>query len=143
GTVIPESTYTAAINRNKRLLFAGVLLFTGSIAIIAVVLAERLVARPILGIAHAAAEIEADRFDPEHLTQASTRNDEIGQLARIFRKMALEVYEREQRLRHQVQELRVEIDETKRNQQVKEIVDTDFFRDLAIKAKALRNRDQS
>lgn len=143
GTVIPESTYTTVINRNKRRLLAGVVIFTGSIAIVAVMLAERLVARPILGIARAAADIEANCFDPEQLGESSDRQDEIGQLARIFNKMAIEVHQREQQLRIQVQNLRVEIDETKRNQQVKEIVDTDFFRDLAVKAKALRNRDRS
>lgn len=141
GTVIPESTYTAVINRNQRFLLIGVLLFTGGIAIVAIVLAERLVARPILGIARAAADIEADRFNPNQLGAVSNRTDEIGQLARTFQKMAIEVHLREQHLRHQVQELRVEIDEAKRQQQVKEIVDTDFFKDLAIKAKALRNRN--
>lgn len=142
GTVIPESTYTDAINRNKRILLASVLVFTGGIAVVAVILAERLIARPILGIARAAADIEANNFDPEQLGEASSRQDEIGQLARIFQKMAIEVYQREQRLRQQVQKLRVEIDETRRNQQVKEIVDTDFFKDLATKAKALRKRDR-
>ncbi|WP_204141899.1 cache domain-containing protein [Halomicronema sp. CCY15110] len=142
GTVIPESTYTAAINRNKRRLLAGVVIFTGGIAIVAVMLAERLIARPILGIAKAAADIEADNFNPDQLGETSDRQDEIGQLARIFRKMAIQVHQREEKLRLQVQNLRVEIDETKRSQQVKEIVDTDFFRDLAVKAKALRNRDR-
>jgi len=89
GTVIPESTYTADINRNKRRLMAGVIIFTGGIAIVAVFLADRLVARPILGIARAAADIEANSFDPEQLGQVSTRQDEIGQLARIFQKMAI------------------------------------------------------
>ncbi|NEQ42332.1 MAG: HAMP domain-containing protein [Leptolyngbya sp. SIOISBB] len=143
GTVIPESTYTTVINRNKRRLLAGVILFTGGIAIVAVVLAERLIARPILRIARAAADIEANCFDPDQLGESSNRQDEIGQLARIFRKMAIEVYQREQQLRLQVQSLRVEIDESKRSQQVKEIVDTDFFKDLAVKAKALRNRDRA
>ncbi|HEY9889900.1 MAG TPA: cache domain-containing protein [Candidatus Obscuribacterales bacterium] len=142
GTVIPESTYTAEIDRNKRLLLTGVLLFTGGIAGVAVILADRLVARPILGIARAAADIEANCFQPDQLGQASRRTDEIGQLARIFEKMAAEVYQREQLLRSQVQELRVEIDQSKRKQQVKEIVDTDFFKDLALKAKALRSRDR-
>ncbi|MEM9118424.1 MAG: cache domain-containing protein [Cyanobacteria bacterium P01_F01_bin.56] len=142
GTVIPESTYTTVINRNKRLLLAGVLLFTGGIAIVAVVMAERLIARPILSIAQAAADIEANCFDPDQLGESSNRQDEIGQLARIFRKMAIQVHQREQQLRLQVQSLQIEIDDSKRSQQVKEIVDTDFFKDLAVKAKALRNRER-
>ncbi len=140
GTVIPESIYTADIKRNKRFLLVGVLGFTAGIAIVALVMADRLVARPILGIAHAAADIEANRFNPNQLSRVSDRRDEIGRLARTFQTMAIEVHLREQRLRSQVRELRVEIDEAKCSQQVKDIVDTDFFKDLAIKAKALRDR---
>lgn len=142
GTVIPESVYTAEINRNKRILLAVVVVFTGGIATAAIVLADRLIARPVLGIANAATDIESGEFELKQLGEIAHRTDEIGQLARIFRKMAQEVYQREQRLRRQVRELRVEIDEAKRNQQVKEIVETDFFQDLANKAKALRARSQ-
>jgi HAMP domain-containing protein len=53
---------------------------------------------------------------------------------------ALEAYIREQELRQEIQQLRIEIDATKREQQVEEIVETDFFRDLQTKAKAMRQR---
>jgi CHASE3 domain sensor protein/GAF domain-containing protein len=53
---------------------------------------------------------------------------------------ALESYIREQALRQEIQQLRIEIDETKRQQQVSEIVDTDFFQDLRTKARKLRRR---
>lgn len=53
---------------------------------------------------------------------------------------ALEAYIREQSLRQEIQQLRIEIDESKRQQQVSEIVDTDFFQDLRAKARNLRNR---
>jgi hypothetical protein len=54
--------------------------------------------------------------------------------------MTSKVYQRERDLRRQVQELRIEIDETKRASQLEEIVETDFFRDLQSKAKQMRNR---
>jgi hypothetical protein len=38
----------------------------------------------------------------------------LGQLARVFQRMAREVAIREQRLKRQVEELRIEIDETRR-----------------------------
>ena len=47
---------------------------------------------------------------------------------------ALEAYIREQALRQEIQQLRIEIDAVKREQQVEEIVETDFFRDLQAKA---------
>jgi CHASE3 domain sensor protein len=56
---------------------------------------------------------------------------------------ALESYIREQNLRQEIQQLRIEIDENKRQEQVNEIVDSDFFQDLRTKAHNLRNRQRS
>jgi CHASE3 domain sensor protein len=53
---------------------------------------------------------------------------------------ALEAYIREQSLKQEIQQLRIEIDEVKRQKQVSEIVDTDFFQDLQAKARAIRSR---
>jgi CHASE3 domain sensor protein/HAMP domain-containing protein len=53
---------------------------------------------------------------------------------------ALEAYIREQSLRAEIQQLRIEIDEAKRQQQVSEIVDTDFFSELQAKARDIRRR---
>jgi hypothetical protein len=50
------------------------------------------------------------------------------------------VQAREQRLHQQVQQLRFEIDAAKREREVAEITETDFFQDLQAKAKALRAR---
>ncbi|MBW4459262.1 MAG: hypothetical protein KME47_03355 [Nodosilinea sp. WJT8-NPBG4] len=69
------------------------------------------------------------------------RTDEVGQLARVFDRMAQQVYSREQKLKQQVRDLRIKIDETKRQKQVQEIVETDFFQDLVAKAQVLRDRN--
>lgn len=53
---------------------------------------------------------------------------------------ALEAYIREQRLKQEIQQLRIEIDEAKRKKQVDEIVETDFFQDLQAKAREIRRR---
>jgi HAMP domain-containing protein/GAF domain-containing protein len=53
---------------------------------------------------------------------------------------ALEAYIREQGLKQEIQQLRIEIDEAKRQKQVSEIVDTDFFQDLQAKARTMRSR---
>jgi len=53
---------------------------------------------------------------------------------------ALEAYIREQALRREIRQLKIEIDETKRQQQVSEIVDTDFFTDLQARAHEIRSR---
>lgn len=54
--------------------------------------------------------------------------------------MSNEVQAREQRLQKQVQDLKIEIDESKRQEQVSEIVDSDFFQDLQSKARAIRRQ---
>ncbi len=56
--------------------------------------------------------------------------------------VALEAYIREQELRQKIQQLKIEIDEAKRQKQVSEIVETDFFHDLQIKARNIRRRSQ-
>ena len=70
-------------------------------------------------------------------------HDEISTLARVFDSMVDKVHQREQTLRHQVEELKIEIDEAKRRAQVSEIVDSDFFRDLQSKAHKVRTRPRS
>lgn len=56
---------------------------------------------------------------------------------------ALEAYIREQQLKQEIRQLRIEIDEVKRQQQVEEITETDFFQDLQAKAAELRQRRKS
>lgn len=141
GTVIPESSYLVEVNRNKRTLLGVIAVFTGLTAGAAVLMADRLIARPVLGIARTAAAIEAERFELGQLGAIARRTDEIGQLARVFDRMAQQVYSREQKLKQQVRDLRIEIDETKRQKQVQEIVETDFFQDLVAKAQVLRDRN--
>ncbi|MCG3210464.1 MAG: hypothetical protein FOGNACKC_04095 [Anaerolineae bacterium] len=55
---------------------------------------------------------------------------------------ALEAYIREQSLKREIQQLKIEIDEAKRQQQVSEIVETDFFADLQARAREIRGRSR-
>lgn len=140
GTVIPESNYLTEINRNKAILFFVVSGFIVVAAGTALFLSDRFIARPVMNIAKAAADIEAEKFEIDSLDRVAKQDDELGQLARVFQNMAREVYAREQRLKQTVQELRIEIDEVKRKKQVNEIVESDFFQDLQAKARMARNR---
>lgn len=88
----------------------------------------------------AAAAVEAGEFDPGAIEQVAQRPDELGQLARVFQRMAREVRAREQRLKQEVRQLRIEIDESRTARQVAEITETDYFRDLQKKADRLRFR---
>ena len=86
----------------------------------------------------AAKALEEGTFDAAALEPVAARDDALGLLARRFASMAHEVRAREERLRAQVRELRIEIDEARTAQKVAEITDTDFFRDLRGRAADLR-----
>ena len=88
----------------------------------------------------AAAAIEAETYNPESINPVAVRPDALGQLARVFQRMAREVVAREQRLKQQVMELRIQVDEAKKTREVAEITETDYFQDLQAKAKRLRAR---
>lgn len=66
------------------------------------------------------------------------RTDDLGTLARVFRRMASEVRAREEALRQQVDRLRIEIDRTRTASRVAEVTDTEHFRVLADQAAGLR-----
>jgi two-component system, cell cycle response regulator len=87
----------------------------------------------------AAAAVDEDRFESSFLDEPAKRNDPLGQLARVFQKMAREVRLREQKLRQQVIELKIALDETHQKKKVAEITDSQYFRDLQNEADELRN----
>jgi CheY-like chemotaxis protein len=91
-------------------------------------------------VAQAAAAVEAGRFEPQDLDSVGARSDALGQLARVFQRMAREVRAREERLTRQVQELRIQVDEAKKARAVAEITTTDYFQNLQLRAQELRNR---
>lgn len=142
GTVVPANFYLADIYKNRRQLLIVIIVFIAATAGIAVFLSDRVIARPILKVTKAAADIEAENFQLDSLSGLVKRKDELGQLARVFSHMAKEIYVREKRLKRQVKALRIEIDEVKREKQVNEIVESDFFQDLTTKATKLRQRSQ-
>lgn len=91
-------------------------------------------------VTSAAAAVEAGVYVPEALDDVALRSDALGQLARVFQRMVREVYAREESLKRQVAELRIEIDEAKKAQQVAEITETDYFQQLQQKALDFRKR---
>lgn len=88
----------------------------------------------------AAAAIETGSYSRGQLDSVAAREDPLGQLARVFQHMAVEVKAREERLVRQVDELRIEIDEARKTAQVEQIVGSDYFRDLRQQAAQLRNQ---
>src|SRR5512143_3789294 len=94
--------------------------------------------RNVARVTDAAAAVEAGTFDSHTLADVAARTDALGQLARVFSRMASEIYAREQRLKQQVQELRIELDEARQARQVAEITESDYLQQLQAKAQGLR-----
>lgn len=86
----------------------------------------------------AAGAVEDETFDPASLAETSRRDDELGQLARTFTRMAESMAAREQRLIREVQELRIEIDGSRQAKRVADIVSTEYFQSLRSQASELR-----
>ena len=86
----------------------------------------------------AAVAVEVGEYQAERLDGVANRTDALGHLARVFQRMANEVRAREERLKQQVQELRIEIDEGRQAQKVAEITETEFFQRLRSQAEDLR-----
>src|SRR5512138_62439 len=65
-------------------------------------------------------------------------DDEVVNLAAVFNTMLEKVRGREETLKQRVAELEIVIDTQKRQENVKEIVDSEFFQDLAARAAQIR-----
>ncbi len=126
-----RNSMVAAFGITYATLFVMVFLISGTLT------------QPIITLTKAAERIGEGDYEQDlsHMTKGRF-SDEIGTLTRVFEIMVSKVYQREQSLIRTVQELKIEIDEVKRQKQVSEIVDSDFFQDLRSKAQAMRNRPQ-
>ncbi len=65
-------------------------------------------------VAQAAQAVESSTYDPGSLDGVAAREDALGQLARVFQRMAREVHLREQRLKQQLRQLELDMDEMKK-----------------------------
>jgi hypothetical protein len=123
----------------NNMLFSFIIAYLALFAM--VYLVSSALANPIIKLTDAAECVGEGDYEQDFSSMTKDRlTDEIDLLASNFSIMVDKVYQREQTLRRQVEALKIEIDEAKRTQQVSEIVDTDFFRDLQAKADHMRSR---
>ena len=126
----------------QRYLLAGLAILGGAVLVLGFWLAWG-ISRPILDVAEAAVQVESGEYQAVSLERVSRRKDELGRLASVFQRMVAEVNAREERLKKQVRELRVEIDEVQKQRQVAEITETEYFRQLLIKIEELKRRHEA
>jgi CheY-like chemotaxis protein len=86
----------------------------------------------------AARALESGRYDPTELQPVVARDDALGLLARVFHRMADEVQARETALRHELAQLRIEIDRRRVDEQAAEVTETGYYQQLAAEAAELK-----
>lgn len=137
AVVIAEETLMKDVYATTyRTILSGLLVLVLATALGLVI--ARWITQPILALTDAAAAVEAEAFRPQMLESVVERTDELGQLARVFQRMAGEVAARTERLTRQLQELRIQIDESEKSRKVAQITETEYFQQLQEKAKRLR-----
>lgn len=107
AVVISEADFMSPVNRYVRL----VVIVGTAIAALAIFTALRMsgwIVKPIGVFDRAAKDIEQQTFDPDSLDTVAQRQDEFGQLGRVFQLMATVVYQRESSLKQQVDKLQAE-----------------------------------
>lgn len=79
--------------------------------------------------------------DKGHFTSDDERQlNKLAAQASVAIQNATQVREREQQLKRQIEELKVEIDQAKLTKQIEEVTDSDFFRQLQANAANMRRR---
>lgn len=116
---------------------------TYAVLLVLVYIFSELFTRPISKLTSFAENIGEGNYNQD-LSLLSKRQikDEISKLAEVFEIMVGKVKKREESLKKEVVQLKIEIDESKRQKQVDAIVDSDSFQDLKKRAQQLRNRRQ-
>lgn len=139
--------------QESRRAFSSVMsIFFGAFAIALLglnLLLKPAVIQPVQRLARIAQKLSSEEMksqedfrtgESQQLTSLTKRQDELGQLGRIFQSMVNEVLAREEKFRQQIQALKIEIDQSRKEKEVNEIVESDYFRDLQAKARQMRKR---
>jgi len=90
-----------------------------------------------------AGNVTTNDLKNENIDRTATRGDELGQLSRVFQKMSEEVIKREEQLKEQVHRLEIKINEQRKQKDIDQISESEFFQMLQKKSKELRgDKDQ-
>jgi hypothetical protein len=120
----------------------GIMIATGITAILVIImvfLISGILTHPIVALTRVAEHIGEGDYEQDLSGLTPGRfSDETGKLAEVFEIMVGKVHQREEKLKKQVAELQIVIDEQKRQEQLEEIVESDFFRELQDKARKIR-----
>ncbi len=143
--VPPQKVFDAAWQTFLLVMSVFIIIFALTILLINALL-RHYVIQPVKVLGGLAQKISADEnfssdLEGSALHSVTARVDELGNLAQVFKKMAADVFARTGKLKEQVQQLIIKIDEIRRKEQVTAVVESEFFNDLQKRATELRKRD--
>lgn len=143
GVSEPHERYAAAANRarNDALVRAAIVL---AVALGIALFAARMLTKPLRVLTETARRLAAGSDGDEsldvELDGVARRRDDLGVLGARLSSAAKETRERERKLKDLVASLRVEIDHARKDADVAEIVEGQFFTDLKSRADSIRAR---
>lgn len=119
----------------------------GGIATIVAVSIGMYISRPIRALTIAVQSLESGNDElfesiQQDLTEFAAPPDDLGQLVRAFLQMTNELHRRDRQLKTQMASLRIEVDRTRRDREVAEIIDSDRFQLLQQKIQQMRNHER-
>jgi HAMP domain-containing protein len=106
------------------------------------------ISRPIHALTLAVQSLEQQESDElfeqieRDLAKYAKSSDDVGQLVRAFLRMTDELHRRDSQLKTQVQSLRIEVDRTRRDRDVAEIIDSEQFQLLQQKIQQMRSQER-
>jgi len=142
GTVVPESIFMQEIDANNRVTLIIIVIMLGVNILIGLAIVSWLL-RPIKNLMTAAKGIEEESFNPEELDSVAQRQDELGQMARVFQEMGSTIAERQNGMKSQLSKLRAEKDEAKKAAIASQMGQVNSVESLLSRARALRTGENS
>ena len=134
-------TYVDEVRADVQKSLYPVLIVTYLVLLGLVLLVSTSLVRPLKRLTVATKRIADGEYDLDVRKLVRTRfPDEMYELADSFAQMAKKVGARERSLTQEVQRLKVEIDQSRREEAVSQITDNDDFAALAQKAQEMRKR---
>jgi methyl-accepting chemotaxis protein len=133
--------YVDEVRTNVQRQIFPVLIGVYLLLLVLVLFISILIVRPLKRLTKATRRIADGEYDLNIRKIIRTRlPDEMFDLAESFGEMAEKIAARERKLTQEVRRLTVEIDQSKRDESVREITENEAFADLAQRAKDMRDR---
>jgi methyl-accepting chemotaxis protein len=137
-----------SIFKQTRLQTYAALTLVAGLALLVALWLSSYISKPVASLIAASNSVELGQFSSVKLSDVEKRKDELGGLARVFSRMAEQMRSREQNLKDEVQSLQtkvqlfIEIDLASKENQVREITESEYFENLSRRVLDLRARKE-